>query len=75
MRPSAPFPGDANEHHEHSQAEGYVKKEYEHQEYPKALDFPGKDGEQLIARDAEHEAQLEEQFGPKEPEVPGPEAH
>lgn len=45
---------------------GYVEKEYEHQEYPKVLPFPGPDGKDLVAKDEKHEAELIEKHGPKE---------
>lgn len=58
-------PFDAHEQvarasHEHT-ADGLVAKEYEHQEYPKAVDHvEGKDGqlEPVVAKDADHEAEL-----------------
>lgn len=57
-----PTPFDAHEQvarasHEHT-ADGLVAKEYEHQEYPKAIAHDEETGEPVIARDEEHEAEL-----------------
>lgn len=58
-------PFDAHEqvvrqHHEHSK-DGYQAKEYKHQEYPKAIAHDPETGDPVIAKDAEHEEELESQ--------------
>jgi hypothetical protein len=57
-----PTPFDAHEKvvrgsHEHTK-DGYVAKEYKHQEYPKAVFYDKETGEPVVAKDAKHEAQL-----------------
>jgi len=57
-----PTPFDAHEQivrgqHEHTK-DGYVAKEYEHQEYPKAVAHDEETGEPIVAKDADHEAEL-----------------
>jgi hypothetical protein len=43
--------------HEHTK-EGYVAKEYEPAEYPKAVAHDPESGEPIVANNAEHEEQL-----------------
>lgn len=55
-------PFDAHEQvarasHEHT-ADGLVAKEYEHQEYPKAIAHDEENKEPVVAKDADHEAEL-----------------
>jgi hypothetical protein len=63
-----PTPFDAHESvvrgtHEHLAGEGYKPAEYEHQEYPKAVDHNSETGEPVIATDAKHEEQLAAEKG------------
>jgi hypothetical protein len=54
-------PYDAHEqvvrgNHAHSPAEGYQAKEYEHQEYPKAIAHDKETGDPIVVKDADEEA-------------------
>ena len=65
-----PVPFDAHEQvarvsHEHTK-DGLVAKEYEPQEYPKAVAHDEETGEPIIAKDEEHEAQLIEELEARE---------
>lgn len=60
-----PTPFDTHEKvvrgtHTHSASEGSQPAEYEHQEYPKAVAHDAETGEPIIAKDANHEAELAE---------------